>query len=172
MKSINQILMATAFIAVTLLSAPASKAADGHKTTIIKGGSVYYTLHVGKKVITEHVALSDDSYILNGTESAIEIADPNSKFHIGIVIAGACTPAKITLNKNESPYTLAYYLTSNSQMHTMEAIPFENGFVNISQPSTGNWSVSFFYTLKNKKNGELVTLKGEARFDTVQLALQ
>lgn len=172
MKSINQILIATAFIAITLLSAATSKAANGNKSTIIKGGSVHYTLHIGKKVITQQVALADDSYISDGTESNIVIADPNGKFHIGVVIAGPCTPGKVTQNKNESSYTLANYLTSNSQTHTMDAIPFENGFVNITQTSAGGWAVSFMYTLKDKNTGELITLKGMAQFDTVQLALQ
>lgn len=172
MKSINQIFTAVLLFITGCACTHAVQAADSKKCVQVKRGIISYTLHIGKDIITADTLLTDDSYVYTDKESSMAIADPKEKFHIGVVKAGAFTSERISQNTTKDTYTLANYLVYDDKTKTMEAIPFENGSVTIKASHTGSYIVNFKYTLQEASSGKLITLEGEARFNTESIALQ
>lgn len=161
-------------LALGCMASTQLKAGDNVRSLLANTGSITYTLHIGNKVVTHHAALTSDSYIYTGEESDIVIADPADNFYIGIVSKGSTAKGKIYQCKEggAQAYTLASYLLPGDGGKTMEAIPFDSGYVHVSKADSGCYEVSFMYSLKEKGTGRLITLKGTATFTGQQLAMQ
>jgi hypothetical protein len=172
MKQIKNILVIVAMICSQLCVSNNTKATNPTKGVEAIGGSIRYTLHIGSHLITTDTLLTDDSYIYLDKESSIAIADPKEQFHIGIVRKGKFTTERIMQGNQEEAYTLANYLVYDEHGKTMQAIPFEKGFVNITTNDSGTYTIRFMYMLKEKSTGKLITLEGEARFHNLTVALQ
>jgi hypothetical protein len=169
-------------LSVLFIGSAALYAKDGDRSKTVapaevqaKAGHIHYTLQLGNDIITKDITLSDDSYAYAGSESDIAIADPNEKFYIGVVKTGLFTQSEQCIQKNtaERPtaYTLASYLVYNAVDKTMQAIPFDNGFVSIDTVSASYYRLSFTYMLREKGTGRLITLNGVAELGDQQVVL-
>ncbi len=166
MKQIKNIIAIVVMICSQLcVSVNNAKAANPAIGVQAVGGSIRYTLHIGTRLIIADTVLTDDSYVYTDKESSIAIADPKEQFHIGIVRKGIFTTERILQGNQKDAYTLANYLVYDTAAKTVEAIPFDYGYVTVNTSDTGVYKVSFIYTLTDKKTGELITLKGDAQFE-------
>ena len=75
-------------------------AADIEKGLVTTCGSIQYTLHIGKNIISKNTVLTGDSYVYNDNGLNIEITDPGEKFHIGIIKGSSTGLVKIVTGTN------------------------------------------------------------------------
>jgi hypothetical protein len=173
MRSLNYVTKQLAVLLLSICTANNVNAKD-NKGVVATGGTISYTLHIGDKVVNVDTVLAGDSYIFAGEESDIVIADPCEKFYLGIVQKGGISSGNIYQLPSTAAYvpayTLAKYLVYDAAGKTMEAKPFDNGFVTIETTDTGSYTINFMYTLF-ESTGEQVTLKGKAVFTAPHLAM-
>jgi hypothetical protein len=141
------------------------------------GGTVSYTMANGTDTIKRSLQLADDSYLYSADgESDIVIADPEARFHIGIVKKGTLDAHEVCKLAGIRPttgiYILANYLKYINGKQLMEAIPFSNGYARVHSNDSGNCTVYFVCCVKDRATGKDIYVEGEAVFGANKMVMR